>query len=147
MDQITFQQLPEVVNRCLKPVDPVLLSYNIQYAVPHHIAFSAHFTPASVNPGDVAGMQAFDIEVSMDDAALKARMTSVLTSAHAKQLAALDDEVRASCSCSCSVLSLRTLDRTSCTVYSCLQNQAGLPQLFRWGPTGVCPDVARESVP
>lgn len=46
-------------------------------------------------------MQAFDIEVAMDDAGLKAKMTAVHTTGEsAKQLAALDDEVHGLFRCS-----------------------------------------------
>ncbi|KAF8588121.1 SWI/SNF complex 60 kDa subunit [Ramaria rubella] len=77
VDQITFQQLPDVVNRCLKPVDPVVLSYTI-----------------NVEPGNTSGMKAYDIEIAMDDAALKAKMTAVHAPGEsAKQLAALDEEI------------------------------------------------------
>ncbi|KAF8514419.1 SWI/SNF complex 60 kDa subunit [Hysterangium stoloniferum] len=78
VDQMTFQQLPEVVKGCLQPAEPIVLSYLINLDP----------TAGSFN------MQAFDIEIPMDDAALKARMNSVHSATDsAKQVAALDDEI------------------------------------------------------
>lgn len=41
------------------------------------------------------GLQAFDIEVSIDDAVLKAKMNAVHSPVDTKRLAALDEEVSA----------------------------------------------------
>lgn len=92
MDQVTFQQLPDIVNRCLKPVDPVVIPYIIKYGCSHiNDCYLSSFS--SVDSENGIGLQAYDVEVTMDDIALKARMTAVHAPNDPKRLAALDDEV------------------------------------------------------
>lgn len=74
-----FQQLSELVNRFLLPPDPIILHYTLNPAVP---------------PPEKPG--AWDVEVKLDDSALKNRMNhSVVQLADktARELAKLDDEV------------------------------------------------------
>ncbi|KAH7882708.1 hypothetical protein F5I97DRAFT_1939301 [Phlebopus sp. FC_14] len=75
---VLFQQLPELVNRHLMPPDPVVLHYTLNPAVP--------------SPERPA---AWDIEIKMEDTALKSRMAvTVQTSKESMQdLSKLDDEI------------------------------------------------------
>lgn len=75
---MAFQKLPELVNRFLVPPDPIVLHYTIN--------------PASPPP---ERPQAYDVEVKMEDTALKHRMAVTINankdSAHT--LLKLDEEV------------------------------------------------------
>lgn len=76
-----FQQLPELVNRHLMPPDPVILYY-------------------AFNPGapSLERPSAWDIEVKMEDTAVKNRMAVVVQSSKesTQDLSKLDDEVDSS---------------------------------------------------
>ncbi|KAK7031327.1 SWI/SNF and RSC complexes subunit ssr3 [Favolaschia claudopus] len=77
-DSILFQKLPELVNRCLNPPEPIVVHYSIDPTI-----------PAPERP------TAWDVEVKMDDAALKGRM-QVVVQANKESLqnvAKLDDEI------------------------------------------------------
>ncbi|GJJ09820.1 hypothetical protein Clacol_004044 [Clathrus columnatus] len=77
LEQVTFQQLPELVNRCLKPSDPIVLDYYI-----------------NVDPSNATGLQAYDIDIPVDDIVLKARMNAVqLATETVKQITSIDDEI------------------------------------------------------
>jgi SWI/SNF-related matrix-associated actin-dependent regulator of chromatin subfamily D len=89
-DTIPFVHLPELVNRYLSAPDPVLL----------HYAFDPAQAPAE-RPA------AWDVEVRVEDAALRAKMAGLaIGAAHgtARELARLDDEVRARALLSLSIL-------------------------------------------
>ncbi|KAG6336738.1 hypothetical protein ID866_2343 [Astraeus odoratus] len=77
-DTVIFQQLPELVNRYLMPPEPVILHYTIN---PAH--------PPPERPS------AWDIEVKMEDTALKSRMAVIVQSTKdsMQDLNKLDDEV------------------------------------------------------
>jgi len=74
-----FQKLPELVNRYLVPPDPIVLHYNLNPTI-----------PPPERP------QAYDVEVKMEDTALKGRMmlTVNVSKETSAQMAKLDDEVR-----------------------------------------------------
>ena len=78
-DAIVFQKLPELVNRFLTAPDPVILHYVINPA-----------TPPPERP------QAYDVELKMEDTALKHKMTVTIStskeSGHA--LLKLDEEAK-----------------------------------------------------
>ncbi|KAL6299811.1 SWI/SNF complex 60 kDa subunit [Sparassis latifolia] len=79
VDQLPFQNLPELVNRFLLPPDPIILHYTLNPAVP---------------PPEKPG--AWDVEVRVDDSTLKGRMNHVIVqmaSESARDLAKLDDEI------------------------------------------------------
>lgn len=79
-----FHQLPEIVNRFLHPPDPVVLHYTLNPTVP---------------PPEKPG--AWDVEVKLDDSAIKSRMNHAvlqLAPETARELAKLDEEVRRSSS-------------------------------------------------
>lgn len=79
VEQLTFHQLPELLNRCIKPMDPVIMHYTI-----------------TVDPSSPTGMQVFDIQIPLDDFALKAKMSAIHSHSGgdlAKQVAAVDDEI------------------------------------------------------
>ncbi|KIJ41033.1 hypothetical protein M422DRAFT_209501 [Sphaerobolus stellatus SS14] len=78
LEQITFQQLPEIINRCLKPMDPVIIPYVI-----------------TVDPSTPAGMQAFDVEIPVDDIILKSKMSVIHSQSTeiVKQVATIDEEL------------------------------------------------------
>lgn len=80
VEQIAFQQIPELVNHFLQPPDPIVLHYTIK---PNE--------PPPTSP------QAWDVEVKMEDISLKGRMNQVIVSMNndsAKELARHDEEVR-----------------------------------------------------
>jgi hypothetical protein len=65
-----------------------------QVCPPMAAGLSLIFSP-SVDPEHGTGMQAYDIEIAMDDTALKAKMTAVHAPGdNIKRVAALDEEVR-----------------------------------------------------
>ncbi|KAG9027673.1 SWI/SNF complex component snf12 [Tulasnella sp. JGI-2019a] len=77
--EINFSALPELVNRYLSPPDPILLQHVIQ-----------------VEQNASPNMQAFDVDVDMDDTTLKQKMNQALLSYGAEAqatLTALDEEV------------------------------------------------------
>ncbi|KAJ7437696.1 SWI/SNF complex protein [Mycena latifolia] len=77
-ETILFQKLPELVNRCLVAPDPIILHYMINPTI-----------PAPERP------MAWDVEVKMEDIALKGRM-SVMVQANkesAQSLAKIDEEI------------------------------------------------------
>ncbi|KAG8958333.1 SWI/SNF complex component snf12 [Tulasnella sp. 408] len=77
--EVPFNNIPELVNRFLAPADPVIL---------HHII--------SVEQPIAPNMQAFDIDVDMDDVFLKQKMNQALLSYSSEAqaaISALDDEM------------------------------------------------------
>ena len=78
VEPVIFQKLPEIVNRYLAAPDPIVLHYNLNPAVP---------------PPDRPS--AWDVELKIEDAALKNRMAvTVNTSKESAQaLLKLDEEV------------------------------------------------------
>jgi len=78
LDPVIFQKLPEIVNRYLAAPDPIILHYNLNPAVP---------------PPDRPS--AWDVELKMEDSALKNRMAvTVNTSKESAQaLLKLDEEI------------------------------------------------------
>ena len=79
-ETVYFPQLPEIVNRFLIPPDPIVLHYMIN--------------PATTPPERPT---AWDVEVKLEDLALKHRMKSVTLDANQatlKTLGDIDDEVR-----------------------------------------------------
>ncbi|TDL14860.1 SWI/SNF complex protein [Rickenella mellea] len=79
VDQLPFQQIPELVNRYLHPPDPVILHYTLKPNEPPPVA-----------------PQAWDVEVKVEDTSLKSKMTQVVLSMNAesmRELARLDDEI------------------------------------------------------
>jgi SWI/SNF-related matrix-associated actin-dependent regulator of chromatin subfamily D len=78
-ENILFQKLPELVNRCLVAPDPIVLHYIINPTI-----------PAPERP------MAWDVEVKTEDVALKGKMQVVVQPNKESQqnLAKLDDEVR-----------------------------------------------------
>jgi hypothetical protein len=95
------------------------------------------------------GLRAFDIEVCMDDAALKAKMNAVHAPGDTKRLAALDEEVGADdCyDCYSQAEEPHFIDCDSRTIHPQFKDEARLPQLICGGPTNVRSDMAREPVP
>jgi len=77
-DFVSFQKLPELVNRFLLPPDPVLLHYTINPAAP---------------PPDRPS--AWDVEIKAEDLAMKSRMTVMVHASKesSQDLAKLDDEI------------------------------------------------------
>ncbi|KAJ3507246.1 hypothetical protein NLJ89_g6411 [Agrocybe chaxingu] len=77
-DSISFQKLPEIVNRYLTAPDPIILHYNLNPATP---------------PPDRAS--AWDVELKMEDTALKARMNVTVSASKesAQTLLKLDEEI------------------------------------------------------
>lgn len=76
---VTFQHLPELVNRFLLPLDPIILHYTLNPALPPPEKPSA-----------------WDVEVKLDDSGLKSRMSHAvvqMASDTARDLAKLDDEI------------------------------------------------------
>jgi len=80
-ENIPFHKLPEMVNRYLTAPDPVVLHYTLDPTGP---------------PPDRP--QAWDIEIKMEDSALKHRMAVTVSAAKESMqtLTKLDDEVRSS---------------------------------------------------
>ena len=78
VEPVIFQKLPEIVNRYLAAPDPIVLHYNLNPAVP---------------PPDRPS--AWDVELKIEDSALKNRMAvTVNTSKESAQaLLKLDEEV------------------------------------------------------
>ncbi|KZS95948.1 SWI/SNF complex 60 kDa subunit [Sistotremastrum niveocremeum HHB9708] len=79
LEAFQFGQLPEMVNSCLLPPDPVLLPYTIQ-----------------VDPECPAAIQAYDIEIETEDTFLKGKFNTISTSMvsdSAKRITALDDQI------------------------------------------------------
>lgn len=79
LDQLSFQQIPELVNHFLQPPDPIVLHYTIKPNEP---------PPASP--------QAWDVEVKTEDTSLKSRMNQVILNMNtesARELAKYDEEV------------------------------------------------------
>ena len=79
-EAIQFQQIPERVNRFLMKADPIILHYTLNPSVP---------------PPDKPS--AYDIEIKVDDATMKSRMSHVAVNMlpeTVKELTRLDDEVR-----------------------------------------------------
>ena len=78
VEPVIFQKLPEIVNRYLAAPDPIVLHYNLNPAVP---------------PPDRPS--AWDVELKVEDSALKNRMAvTVNTSKESAQaLLKLDEEV------------------------------------------------------
>jgi SWI/SNF-related matrix-associated actin-dependent regulator of chromatin subfamily D len=79
-DSVNFYNLPELVNRFLAPPDPVVVQYTINPAAP---------------PPEKP--QAWDIEVKVEDLALKSKMSAMLQVSKDTQaeLSRLDEEVYA----------------------------------------------------
>jgi len=75
---VHFHKLPEVVNRYLAPPDPIILHYNINPGVP---------------PPDRPA--AWDVEIKMEDGALKNRMAVVVNSSKESMqtLHKIDEEI------------------------------------------------------
>ncbi|KAG8876114.1 SWI/SNF complex component snf12 [Tulasnella sp. 332] len=81
--EINFSALPELVNRYLSPPDPIALQHVI------------HVEQSATSPN----MQAFDVDVDMDDTTLKQKMNQTLLSYGAEAqatLTALDEEASSS---------------------------------------------------
>ena len=78
-EAVPFQKLPEIINRYLTAPEPILLHYTIN--------------PALVPPERPS---AWDVEIKMEDAPMKSRMTSMLQASKEsmQDLAKLDEEVR-----------------------------------------------------
>ncbi|THH03849.1 hypothetical protein EW145_g5959 [Phellinidium pouzarii] len=77
-ETLSFQQIPEFVNLCLLPPDPVLLHY--------------HIKPNEPSP---ASPQTWDIEIKMEDTSLKSRMNQVIlniSSETARDISKYDEE-------------------------------------------------------
>ncbi|KAG8936115.1 SWI/SNF complex component snf12 [Tulasnella sp. 419] len=80
--EIRFQHVPELVNRFLHPLEPIVLHHMIVVEQP-----TIHTSPAS---------QAFDIDVDMDDLFLKSKISQSLLSFNNESqslLLQLDDEI------------------------------------------------------
>lgn len=77
-ETVSFQRIPEIVNRFLAAPDPLVLHYTINPAV-----------PSPERPS------AWDAEIKMEDTSMKTRMAVMLqTSKESSQnIAKLDDEV------------------------------------------------------
>jgi len=77
-ESVSFQKLPELVNRFLLPPDPVLLHYTINPAV---------------SPPDRP--LAWDVEIKAEDSAMKSRMAVMVHASKesSQDLAKLDDEI------------------------------------------------------
>ncbi|PCH42853.1 SWI/SNF complex 60 kDa subunit [Wolfiporia cocos MD-104 SS10] len=78
-DTILFQQIPEKVNRYLMPPEPIVLHYTLNPT-----------TPPPEKPA------AWDVEVRLDDSALKARMHHAMlqvSSETIREMSKLDDEI------------------------------------------------------
>ena len=78
-ENILFQKLPELVNRCLVAPDPITLHYTINPTI-----------PAPERP------MAWDVEVKTEDTALKSKMTVMVQGNKESMttLAKLDEDVR-----------------------------------------------------
>ncbi|KAF8064246.1 SWI/SNF complex protein [Lyophyllum atratum] len=77
-DSIVFQKLPEVVNRYLAAPDPIVLHYTINPSIPPPERPSA-----------------WDVEIKMEDASLKSRMTVMVNQnkESAQTLGKMDEEI------------------------------------------------------
>lgn len=83
-DSVLFHHIAELINRFLLPPDPIVL---------HHIIRTNEIEDED---GRTSRMQAFDIDIDIDDHGLKSKMNSVLISLTPeanKNIAALDDEI------------------------------------------------------
>ena len=79
VESVPFAALPELVNRFLMPSDPVVIHYTVNPSMP---------------PPERA--MAWDVEVKMEDVAMKAKMTGVMlgmTREASREILKLDDEV------------------------------------------------------
>ena len=77
---VNFSGLPELVNRCLSPADPIILQHVIL-----------------VEQATGPNTRAYDVDVDMDDPAYKQKLNQLLVSYGAEAqstLSALEDEVR-----------------------------------------------------
>ena len=86
-ETITFHQLPELVNRYLAAPDPIVLHYHIDPSVPPPDRYSA-----------------WDVEIKMEDASLKGRMSAMVHASKESSmaLAKMDEEVQYHPTCSTS---------------------------------------------
>ena len=78
--EIAFANLPEVINQYLLPADPITLYHSI-----------------SVEQPSVSNMQAFDIDIDLDDVSLKQKISQTLlmySNEAQGAISALDDEVQ-----------------------------------------------------
>lgn len=77
-ESLMFQHIPELVNRFLMPPDPIVLHYNVNPSGP---------------PPDRPS--AWDVEVKMDDGAMKTRMSAALQAnkESMQDLSKIDDQV------------------------------------------------------
>ncbi|ETW79752.1 hypothetical protein HETIRDRAFT_477346 [Heterobasidion irregulare TC 32-1] len=81
VESVPFAALPELVNRYLMPADPVVIHYTVNPSMP---------------PPERA--TAWDVEVRMEDVAMKAKMTGVMlgmTREASREILKLDDEISA----------------------------------------------------
>ena len=80
MDTIPFQKLPELVTRHLAPPEPILLHYSFDPSVP---------------PPEQERPSAWDVEIKLEDAALKTRMGAMVhtNKETAQALSKMDEEV------------------------------------------------------
>ena len=78
-ETLTFHQLPELVNRYLSAPDPIVLHYHIDPSVPPSDRYSA-----------------WDVEIKMEDASLKGRMSAMIHASKESSmaLAKMDEEVQ-----------------------------------------------------
>lgn len=77
--EVAFANLPEVINQFLLPADPITLYHTI-----------------SVEQPSVSNMQAFDIDIDLDDVSLKQKISQTLlmySNEAQTSISALDDEV------------------------------------------------------
>ena len=103
---IPFNALPELANRYLAPPNPVVIYYTVNPSVP--------------SPERPA---AWDIELKLEDVALKSKMQSVTLNASRdtlRELTKLDDEVRSGVMpfCECCELTIGPVDCDDRTIFN-----------------------------
>lgn len=131
-ENILFQKLPELVNRCLAAPDPIILHYMINPTI-----------PAPERP------MAWDVELKTEDAALKGRM-SVMVQANKESmqnLARIDEEVRNRLFLPQNVTLNLFKDCNSSPVPAQLALEAHLPAVICPRSSTVHTNLARVAVP
>ena len=127
-----FTQLPEIVNRFLMPPDPVALHYMIN--------------PATAPPERPT---AWDVEVKLEDLALKHRMKSVTLDANQatlKTLGDIDEEVGCAISHLVNAISHTLTDRSAHSIIAQLGHEVHVPPLVLTGARGIHSNVVSLSV-
>jgi hypothetical protein len=125
--------LPELVNRYVAPPNPVVIYYTVNPS-----------TPPPERPS------AWDIDIKLEDVALKSKMQAVTLNASrdtSRELTKLDDEVRPGSIFPCVfVLTIAPVDRHPCTIAPFICLKETVPTVICRGSIWFYPNVASVSV-